>query len=188
MALLSISVILCVIDLYVKGYNRLYSTMYMYILFGFIFEILFIAPDNFNEQKSIYFYHIIFPLSLTISIFMRTFGKFYFFIILYSFFSMILSFIMNYNDFVSLNYLISIFGMLILLLRLSRNNQIKFFNVIDALIALNLYFMSITFILLKKVQFWQVSKYLPYMHNCVTFLLFLTLILINVKFWRSLTH
>ncbi len=188
MALLLISFGLILNEIVKKEFVKSDFTYFVYVAFGLVFESIFLIINERYLKQMVDKYHIIFPILITISLIVRYFNNFKTKLIYFLASTAFLCSFLKYPDFVSLNYIISIFGILFIAIDKIRNNQFRWYYLIDVLIALNLYFMLLTQLLSYKVHFWNGSIYVHYMHYLVSFLLFLTLILINVKFWRSIAH
>ncbi len=188
MSLLVISIILGLFLLHKKKNIKSNLSIYVYICGGFLFEILFMLDSNGADETFNSIYHIVFPFLISVSMITRItkniiLSNLLFLVIM----SLIYCFIEYYN-FIALNYTLSILTTLFVLIKLASRYLLNWNNLIDVLIALNLYFMSIASLVSTKVQFWSGSQFVVYMQIFVSFLLFLTLILINVKFWRSIAH
>ena len=160
-------------------------TYLTYSFLGLIFEIIFRFSNNHRIE---YLFDLIFPICITVSIIKRHFSNANKFILLCLFFTTFLYFFVEIKFFKFFNYSQSIIWILIYLICKSRNKFLKWSNSIDILIAINLYFMYLAFFVSQKILSWQESIYISFYHSIVMFLLILTLILINVKFWRSLTN
>ncbi len=191
---------LCVIagtaSLAKRGFIRSFSTLYPYVFIGAFFEFLFETKnhqlfsfyENIDTIKLVYIYDIIFPICMVVSVMYRFFRKPAYKTLVFLSFMAILWIVLNDFLFISINYIMSIMAILILLIWQSKTHSFKWANSIDFLFALNLYFMYINYLQAYKIAVWKYSIINQYMYSIQMFLLISTLILINVKFWRSLNH
>lgn len=179
-----------------RGFIRSLSTLYPFVFIGAFFEFLFETKnhqlfsfhENINTVKLVYIYDIIFPICLVVSVMNRFFRKPALKIMVFLAFMALLWIVLNDFLFISINYIMSIAAILLLLTWQSKAHSLKWANSIDFLLALNLYIMYISYLQGYKITFWKYSIITQYMFSIQMFLSISTLILINVKFWRSVTH
>ena len=179
-----------------RGFIRSLSTLYPYVFIGAFFEFLFETKnhqlfsfhENINTVKLVYIYDIIFPICMVVSVMYRLFRKPAYKILVFLSFMALLWIVLNDFLFISINYIMSIAAILMLLIWKSKTHSLKWANSIDCLFALNLYFMYIGYLQAYKIAFWKYSIINQYMYSIQMFVSISTLILINVKFWRSLNH
>ena len=162
-------------------------TNFVYVILGLIFEILF-GFSKFEFSTLTFLYDVIFPISVTITIFIHWLNDFKRILLGYLVIISILIFSLNSLDFISINYTLSIVILLIKIIQHSKYQKLDLDFFIIILIGINLYLMSILNIISHKSVFWETSIYVDYARTFLFIFLIPTLILINVKFWRSLTH
>ncbi len=177
--------VLAVISILKKKSLRENATFISYVLFGILFETLFLTIKPHDGISIQLYFSIFFPVILSVSIVYRLFQNFKISIIIYSI--LILCFYHNLNiaDFVSINFNINITLHLALLVYFIKNGKLKWYYSIDSLIIINMYFMYITSLLSQKVISWDSSQLLESFHLTVSIFLIITLCFINVKLWRS---
>jgi hypothetical protein len=179
-----------------RGFIRSLSTLYPYVFIGAFFEFLFGSKyhqllslhENIDTVKLAYIYDIIFPICMVVSVMYRFFRKPAYKILMFLSFMALLWIVLNDFQFISINYIMSIAAILMLLIWKSKTHSLKWANSIDFLLALNLYFMYINYLQGYKITFWKYSIITQYLYSIQMFLSISTLILINVKFWRSVNH
>ncbi|MFN5217671.1 MAG: hypothetical protein ACK5CL_02795 [Sphingomonadales bacterium] len=179
-----------------RGFIRSLSTLYPYVFIGAFFEFLFQTKtyqlfsfhENIDIVTLVYIYDIIFPMCMVVSVMYRVFGKSAYKIMVFLTFMALLWILLNNFLFVSINYIMSMAAILMLLIWQSKAHSLKWANSIDFLFALNLYFMYINYLQEFKIAVWKYSIINQYQYSIIMFLSISTLILINVKFWRSINH
>lgn len=168
------------------------STIYVYVFIGTIFEIAFVVNDG-NKgggyYLSNYIYPLIFPTCVSVSVLIRLFDSYIKKIIIFLTALAILFIMLDNAIFPAINYLIALSGIAISLIAVSQKTSLKWHHLIDMLFALNLYETTIKAFMEIQISFWNNSVYIDYFLFFygvpVTFLYYL---LINVKFWRSITR
>ncbi len=179
-----------------RGLLRSFSSLYPYVFIGAFFEFLletkkdqlFSFHENIDTVKLVYIYDIIFPICMVVSVMYRFYKKPAYKILVFLSFMALLWIVLNDFLFISINYIMSIVAILILLIWQSKTHSLKWANSIDFLFALNLYFMYINYLQDYKIAVWKYSINTQYIYSIQMFFSISTLILINVKFWRSLNH
>jgi hypothetical protein len=191
-ALIIITTILGIMSVAKKGFIKSMSTIYVYVFIGTIFEIALKLNDG-NKGGGfyigVYLYPLIFPTCVSMSVLIRLFDSFIKKIIIYLTIMAILFVMLDNSIFLAINYLIALSGIAITLIAVSQKKSLKWHHLIDALFALNLFQSSIIHFMDLNLRYWNDSVYVDYFfffYNVpVTFLYYL---LINVKFWRSITR
>ena len=179
-----------------KGFIRSFSTLYPYVFIGAFFDFsfsikkyqLFSFHENIDIVTLINIYDFVFPICIVVSVLTRLFRKPAFKIIVFFPAMALLWIVLDSFLFVTINYMTSMAAILMLLIWQSKKHSLKWINGIDCLIVLNLYIMYITILQVHKIALWKNSPTMVYMDYIQGYLFILTLILINVKFWRSITH
>jgi hypothetical protein len=175
-----------------KGFIKSMSTIYVYVFIGTIFEIAFVVNDG-NKgggyYLSNYIYPLIFPTCVSVSVLIRLFDSYIKKIIAFLTALAILFIMLDTAIFPAVNYLIALSGIAINLIALSQKKSLKWFHMIDALFALNLFETIIKYFMESKLKYWNDSVYVDYFlfFYCVP-VTFLYYLLIDVKFWRSITR
>lgn len=179
-----------------KGFIRSFSTLYPYVFIGAFFEFFFGVKkyqllsfhENIDIVTFINIYDFVFPICIVVSVLTRLFRKPAFKIIVFFPAMALLWIVLDSFLFVSINYMTSMAAILMLLIWQSKKHSLKWINGFDCLLVLNLYLSYINILQVHKIALWKFSPTLEYLNHIQSFLLILTLILINVKFWRSITH
>jgi hypothetical protein len=190
--LLIITTILGIMSVSKKGFIKSMSTIYVYVFIGTIFEIAFVVNDG-NKGGGYYLgnyiYPLIFPTCVSVSVLIRLFDSYIKKIIAFLTALAILFIMLDTAIFPAVNYLIALSGIAINLIALSQKKSLKWFHMIDALFALNLFETIIKYFMESKLKYWNDSVYVDYFlfFYCVP-VTFLYYLLIDVKFWRSITR
>jgi hypothetical protein len=175
-----------------KGFIKSMSTIYVYVFIGTIFEIAFVVNDG-NKGGGYYLgnyiYPLIFPTCVFVSVLIRLFDSYIKKIIIFLTALAILFIMLDTAIFPAVNYLIALSGIAINLIALSQKKSLKWFHMIDALFALNLFETIIEYFMESKFNYWNDSVYVDYFLFFYSVpITFLYLFLIDVKFWRSITR
>jgi hypothetical protein len=137
----------------------------------------------------VYLYPLIFPTCVSITILMRLFDNYIKKIIFFLIALTMLFILLNNFLFFTLNYMIAISGIAIYLILLSQKQSFKWIHLIDILFALNLFRNALQDFLAIQFKSWNNSVYIDYLFFFFTVpVIFLYYILINVKFWRSISR
>lgn len=168
------------------------STIYVYVFIGTIFEIAFVVNDGNKgggDYLANYIYPLIFPTCVSVSVLIRLFDSYIKKIIAFLTALAILFIMLDTAIFPAVNYLIALSGIAINLIALSQKKSLKWFHMIDALFALNLFETIIEYFMESKFNYWNDSVYVDYFLFFYSVpITFLYLFLIDVKFWRSITR
>lgn len=100
----------------------------------------------------------------------------------------VLFLILDNFDFLAVNYLLAIGILLFITVYRTRRTSPKFINVLDIVFSFGLYLMFLNYYISYKYSLWESSSLLYIFHAVFTWYLIITLILVNVKFWRHITH
>ncbi len=163
-------------------------TIFTFLFFGLFFELYFFFNPRYIPINVIKIYDIIFPIFIIISFIVRYLNDYFLKILIFFVVEVILYFRIYILDYISINYILSISLLLFLTIKSTLKNSLKLLNLVDIIIAIDLYYMLISSIITYREFYWSGSFYLKTYQLSYYIFLFLTLILINVKFWRSLTH
>ena len=190
--LLIITTILGIMSVAKKGFIKSMSTIYVYVLIGTIFEIALILNEGIKGGTfyiGFYLYPLIFPTCVSVSVLIRLFDSYIRKIIAFLTVLGILFVLLDYSFFPAINYFIALSGIAFTLIKVSQNKSLKWHHLIDMLFALHLFESSIIYFMDLNVRYWNDSVYVDYFFFFygvpVTFLYYL---LIDVKFWRSITR
>ena len=157
-------------------------------MIGLIFELSFIYQKHNSIQPSPFIYDIIFPACIFSSVLMRLTDKYLNPLIVFITTMTVLFLILDNFDFLAVNYLLAIGILLFITVYRTRRTSPKFINVLDIVFSFGLYLMFLNYYISYKYSLWESSSLLYIFHAVFTWYLIITLILVNVKFWRHITH
>ncbi len=159
-----------------------------YVFTGLIFEIIFIYQNYNSIVPTTLFFDIIFPICMSASVLIRFTDKYLKPLFTYVITIIVLLLTLDNYNFLAVNYLTAIISLLIITLFKTYKTSPKFINLLDIVISFSLYLMFLLTFMSNKYTLWESSTILNIFHAWFTWYMIITLILINVKFWRHITN
>ena len=157
-------------------------------MIGLFFELSFLYQKHNSIQPSILIYDIIFPACIFSSVVIRLTDKYLNPLIIFIITMTVLFLTLDNFNFLAVNYLLAISSLLFITVYRTHKSSPKLINVLDIVIAFGLYLMFLNYYISYKYSHWESSSLLYILHTGFIWYLIFTLILINVKFWRHITH
>lgn len=168
--------------------NKKLLSIKIYVFIGLIFELVFIYQKYNSILPSTLIFDIVFPACIFTSVIIRFTVKYFNPLIVFIITISVLFLILDNFDFLAVNYLLSISSLLFIAVYRTRRTSPKFINVLDIVFSFGLYLMFLNYYISYKYSLWESSSLLNIFHAGFTWYLIITLILVNVKFWRHITH